>query len=194
MKAHTIVKKIAMLIVVVLPLLATAFAIRMLWERAVTWSDIALLFATYSCTALGITVGYHRMLTHRSFRPQPVIKFILLARSSRISSLINSSRMLIFNDSASSWEGAGASAFTRVRKYFSTWARVISLPFTVAQTSGPGAASLLHEAANIHAAAATRTTIVRFKRNSFAGGFKQPFSRGLNECRKCRREYACARL
>ena len=74
-----LVKKIAMLIVVALPLLATAFAIRMLWERAVTWSDIALLFATYSCTALGITVGYHRMLTHRSFRPQPIIKFILLA-------------------------------------------------------------------------------------------------------------------
>ena len=79
MKAYTIVNKIAMLIVVVLPLLAAVFAIRMLWERAVTWSDIALLFASYSCTALGITVGYHRMLTHRSFRPQPIIKFILLA-------------------------------------------------------------------------------------------------------------------
>jgi hypothetical protein len=68
------------------------------------------------------------------------------------------------------------------------------LPFTVAQTSGPGAASFLHEAASTHAAAATRITIFRFKRNSFAGGFKQPFSRGLNECKKCKRECACARL
>ena len=32
----------------------------------------------YSFVALGVTVGYHRMLTHRSFVPHPVVKTVLL--------------------------------------------------------------------------------------------------------------------
>jgi len=32
----------------------------------------------YSLVAFGVTVGYHRMLTHRSFRAQPVVKLVLL--------------------------------------------------------------------------------------------------------------------
>jgi len=72
-------KKILMLVVVVLPFLATLFAIALLWQRAVNWTDIALLIAFNVIAGLGVTIGYHRMLTHRSFRPQPVIKFIFLA-------------------------------------------------------------------------------------------------------------------
>jgi stearoyl-CoA desaturase (delta-9 desaturase) len=33
----------------------------------------------YLACGLGITVGYHRMLTHRSFQAHPVVKFVLLA-------------------------------------------------------------------------------------------------------------------
>jgi stearoyl-CoA desaturase (delta-9 desaturase) len=36
----------------------------------------------YSLVALGVTVGFHRMLTHRSFRPHPSIKFVLLVLGS----------------------------------------------------------------------------------------------------------------
>jgi len=50
----------------------------MLWQRAVHWSDLALLATMYSLVALGVTVGFHRMLTHRSFQPHPVVKLILL--------------------------------------------------------------------------------------------------------------------
>ena len=72
------IKKIVMLVVVVLPFLATLFAIWLLWQRAVNWTDIALLIAFNVLAGLGVTVGYHRMLTHRSFQPHPVIKFIFL--------------------------------------------------------------------------------------------------------------------
>ena len=41
-------------------------------------TDIILLLVMYSLVALGVTVGFHRMLTHRSFKPHPVIKLILL--------------------------------------------------------------------------------------------------------------------
>ena len=72
------IRKIVMLVVVVLPFLATLFAIWLLWQRAVNWTDIALLIAFNVLAGLGVTVGYHRMLTHRSFQPHPVVKFIFL--------------------------------------------------------------------------------------------------------------------
>ncbi len=124
------------------------------------------------------------------------IKFNLVARSSRISLFTSSSRIFSLSESASSCEGAGPSALTRVRKYFSTSSRWISLPLTTAQTSGPGAASFLQPAAQTHATTAARITIDRGKRDSFRGeaAFKRPFSRGRNECRRCTRERACARL
>src|SRR5947209_19895215 len=73
------IKKIVMLVVVVLPFLATLLAIALLWQRAVNWTDIELLIAFNVIAGLGVTIGYHRMLTHRSFQPNPVIKFIFLA-------------------------------------------------------------------------------------------------------------------
>jgi len=66
------------LAVVILPLAATALAIWLLWQRAVSWRDLILLGSIYTFVALGVTVGYHRMLTHRSFVPHPVVKTLLL--------------------------------------------------------------------------------------------------------------------
>src|SRR6266853_2135150 len=73
------IRKIVMLVVVVLPFLATLLAIELLWQRAVNWTDLALLVAFNLLAGLGVTVGYHLMLTHRSFQPHPVVKLILLA-------------------------------------------------------------------------------------------------------------------
>ena len=67
-----------MLVVVIGPLLATVYAIFQLWQRAVHPRDLVLLLGLYAVTAMGVTIGFHRMLTHRSFRPHPVIKFLLL--------------------------------------------------------------------------------------------------------------------
>jgi stearoyl-CoA desaturase (delta-9 desaturase) len=66
------------LAVVIIPLLATGLAIWLLWQRAVSVRDLILLGALYAPVALGVTVGYHRMLTHRSFVPHPVVKTLLL--------------------------------------------------------------------------------------------------------------------
>jgi stearoyl-CoA desaturase (Delta-9 desaturase) len=75
---NPVVFKIVALIIVIAPLLGTALAMRLLWERAVHWSDLALLATMYSLVILGLTIGFHRMLTHRSFRPHPVVKAVLL--------------------------------------------------------------------------------------------------------------------
>jgi stearoyl-CoA desaturase (delta-9 desaturase) len=66
------------LIFVVVPFLATLFAIWLLWEQAVHWSDLILLASGYTLVILGVGMGFHRMLTHHSFRPHPVIKVLLL--------------------------------------------------------------------------------------------------------------------
>ncbi len=67
---------------VIAPLIGTAYAIYQLWGRAVNATDIALMLTLYVLTALGITVGYHRMLTHRSFEANPVVRFFFLALGS----------------------------------------------------------------------------------------------------------------
>jgi stearoyl-CoA desaturase (Delta-9 desaturase) len=78
MQTNTTVYKIAVLFVVIVPFLATAVAVTLLWAHAVHWSDLALLGVLYALVAFGVTIGYHRMLTHRSFRPHPVVKCLLL--------------------------------------------------------------------------------------------------------------------
>jgi stearoyl-CoA desaturase (Delta-9 desaturase) len=75
---YRVVYKTTILLVVLIPLLATALALRLLWQRVVSLSDLILLVVMYALVALGVTVGYHRMLTHRSFRAHPVIKLLLL--------------------------------------------------------------------------------------------------------------------
>jgi stearoyl-CoA desaturase (delta-9 desaturase) len=66
------------LVAVVAPFLATAYGIVLLWERAVSWRDLALLFGLYVPISLGVTAGFHRMLTHRSFRAHPAVRALIL--------------------------------------------------------------------------------------------------------------------
>jgi stearoyl-CoA desaturase (delta-9 desaturase) len=53
---------------VILPLVAFVVAIVLLWNSWVGWHDLVLMAVLYVLTGLGITVGFHRMLTHRSFQ------------------------------------------------------------------------------------------------------------------------------
>src|ERR1700751_4172655 len=69
-------------VVVIVPFLGTALAIGLLWQRAVQWSGLALLATMYTLTAFGLGIGYHRMLTHRSFRAHPVVRMIFLVLGS----------------------------------------------------------------------------------------------------------------
>jgi stearoyl-CoA desaturase (Delta-9 desaturase) len=73
-----LVQKSIVLAVVVIPFIATAVAIWQVWERYVTWRDLALLVAMYVPISLGVTAGFHRMLTHRSFKANPVVRFVIL--------------------------------------------------------------------------------------------------------------------
>jgi len=70
------------LAVVAVPFVATVFAIVKLWQRDVVPVDIVMMVVMYLLTGLGITVGFHRFATHRSFQSNRVVEFIMLALGS----------------------------------------------------------------------------------------------------------------
>jgi Fatty-acid desaturase len=64
----TRVEKTANLGAVVVPFAATVAAVALLWNSLVSPADLAIAAAMYLLTAISITVGFHRLLTHRSFQ------------------------------------------------------------------------------------------------------------------------------
>jgi stearoyl-CoA desaturase (delta-9 desaturase) len=59
---------------VVLPFFGVIAAIVMLWNKWVDGTDLAILGVMYLLTATGVTVGYHRLLTHRAFQTYPWVE------------------------------------------------------------------------------------------------------------------------
>jgi stearoyl-CoA desaturase (delta-9 desaturase) len=56
---------------VVIPFAGVLIAVVLLWSSWVDAIDLAILAIMYFVTAMGVTVGFHRLLTHRSFRVDP---------------------------------------------------------------------------------------------------------------------------
>lgn len=56
------------LVLTVVPPLAVVTAIVSLWGTGITGTDFGIMLAFYMFTGLGVTLGYHRLFTHRSFR------------------------------------------------------------------------------------------------------------------------------
>jgi len=69
----------ATLVVIVVPLLGLIAAPFFLWGWGFSWTDMGLLVGMYLLTAVGITVGFHRLFTHRSFETYGWVKFVLAA-------------------------------------------------------------------------------------------------------------------
>src|SRR5919108_62076 len=64
-------------IVTVLPVVALAVACWQAWAHLLRWSDLIVFAVMYVFTGLGVTVGFHRHLTHRSFRTSKGLRAIL---------------------------------------------------------------------------------------------------------------------
>ena len=65
-------RKLANLTAVVLPFVGLLAAIVLLWNRAVGWTELIVFAVLYVLTGFGITVGFHRLFTHRSFETSRV--------------------------------------------------------------------------------------------------------------------------
>lgn len=74
----TSIRKLIILVLVLLPLAGTLLAVRLLWRRAVGWGDLGLMVGLYVPISMGITIGFHRYLTHRGFKTAAPLKALLL--------------------------------------------------------------------------------------------------------------------
>ncbi len=66
-------RRIATIVAVCGPLLGLVAAVILLWGWGVGWTELAILFVGYVLTGFGVTVGFHRLFTHKSFDCGPVV-------------------------------------------------------------------------------------------------------------------------
>jgi stearoyl-CoA desaturase (delta-9 desaturase) len=74
-EAMSVARRLGNLAGTVLPLVGLVVAIVLLWDRMVGVRELTILLVGYLFAGLGITVGYHRLFTHRSFQTFRVIRY-----------------------------------------------------------------------------------------------------------------------
>lgn len=77
--------QMAVAVGVIGPFIGLLGAMVFLWGRGMGWVDLWLLVGMYSLTVIGVTVGFHRLFTHKSFETSTSIKaFLAIAGSMSI--------------------------------------------------------------------------------------------------------------
>jgi stearoyl-CoA desaturase (delta-9 desaturase) len=61
---------------VIVPFVAVLAAIPLLWNTLIGWTDVGIMVGVYLATAFGITIGFHRLLTHRAFETYRPLKYL----------------------------------------------------------------------------------------------------------------------
>src|SRR5437588_292298 len=64
------------------PLVALAFAVPLLWGHAIHLRDVIVAVILYAITGHGVTVGFHRLFTHGSFKSKRPLKVALAVAGS----------------------------------------------------------------------------------------------------------------
>jgi stearoyl-CoA desaturase (delta-9 desaturase) len=60
--------------ITVLPFVGLGIVCWQAWNEALRWSDVIVFFICYVATALGVTVGFHRLFTHRAFKAKQWVR------------------------------------------------------------------------------------------------------------------------
>jgi stearoyl-CoA desaturase (Delta-9 desaturase) len=71
-------RRVAYAIMVFAPIVAALLAIWRLWGDAIGPTELALFLGFYVATGLGVSIGFHRLLSHGSFECGPVVKATFL--------------------------------------------------------------------------------------------------------------------
>jgi stearoyl-CoA desaturase (delta-9 desaturase) len=73
----TTANKVGNVFGVFVPIAGMALAVVLLWDRLVGPSALAITAVLYVATGLGVTVGFHRLLAHRSFEAGAPVRAVL---------------------------------------------------------------------------------------------------------------------
>ena len=68
--------------VTVAPVIALGVVVWQAWSHSLHWRDVLIFGLIYAITGLGVTVGFHRLFTHRSFSTYPWVRFLFAAAGS----------------------------------------------------------------------------------------------------------------
>jgi stearoyl-CoA desaturase (delta-9 desaturase) len=79
---HELRERIVRTGVIGLPLAAIGVAGWLSWGGTLHWQDLVVLGIVYALTGAGITVGYHRLFTHRSFKTSRPLRALFAVRGS----------------------------------------------------------------------------------------------------------------
>ena len=71
---HETSERIVRAVVFGVPPAALVVAGWLAWGGALRWQDLVVLAITYTLSGLGITVGFHRLFTHRSFKTTRAVR------------------------------------------------------------------------------------------------------------------------
>jgi stearoyl-CoA desaturase (Delta-9 desaturase) len=74
---HETRDRIATGTITALPFIALGIVCWQVWSDLLRWSDVSVFLIMYVLTALGVTVGFHRHLTHRSFKTSKPVRGLL---------------------------------------------------------------------------------------------------------------------
>jgi stearoyl-CoA desaturase (Delta-9 desaturase) len=74
---HETLDRIATGTITGLPFIALGIVCWQVWADLLRWSDVAVFLIMYVITGLGVTVGFHRHLTHRSFKTSRPVRGLL---------------------------------------------------------------------------------------------------------------------
>jgi stearoyl-CoA desaturase (delta-9 desaturase) len=74
---HELRDRIITGLVTVVPVLALGVAAWRTWEGLLRPGDVVVFVIMYVATGLGVTVGFHRLFTHRSFKAGPAVRAVL---------------------------------------------------------------------------------------------------------------------
>ncbi len=58
------------------PIVLLGLGVWLAWGGALRWQDLVVMGVGYGLTGLGITVGFHRLFTHRSFKTSRVLRIV----------------------------------------------------------------------------------------------------------------------
>jgi stearoyl-CoA desaturase (delta-9 desaturase) len=75
--SHETADRIATGTITALPFIALGIVCWQAWSDLLRWSDVAVFLIMYVLTGLGVTVGFHRHLTHRSFKTSRPLRGLL---------------------------------------------------------------------------------------------------------------------
>jgi stearoyl-CoA desaturase (delta-9 desaturase) len=79
---HETLDRIATGTVTAVPFIGLGLVVWQTWAEALRWSDFVVFAIMYLTSGLGVTVGFHRLLTHRSFKTKPWVRATLAALGS----------------------------------------------------------------------------------------------------------------